>query len=125
MTQENTGTITNKVRIGKYTNDYGSEDIDNQNNESQADVIVSVRTGRIILYISLAIIIIMIIAVGVYFIKKKFYRKEVSMKKLIVTIIAMLFAVLCIPNCSRKRHFILVLNQLGGIYTAMRNNGSA
>ena len=97
MTQENTGTITNKVRIGKYTNDYGSEDIDNQNNESQADVIVSVRTGRIILYISLAIIIIMIIAVGVYFIKKKFYREGGKyMKKLIVTIIAMLFAVLCI-----------------------------
>jgi len=71
MTQENTGTITNKVRIGKYTNDYGSEDVDNQNNESQADVIVSVRTGRIILYISLTIIIIMIIAVGVYLIKKE------------------------------------------------------
>ncbi|MCI8548706.1 MAG: hypothetical protein HFJ38_07485, partial [Bacilli bacterium] len=46
------------------------------------------------------------------------------MKKLIVTIIAMLFAVLCIPNCSRAA-FYTGSKSIGGIYTAMRNNGSA
>jgi len=71
MTQENTGTITNKARIEKYSSYNKVEDINTNNDESQADVIVSVRTGRIILYISLAITIVMMIAVSVYFIKKK------------------------------------------------------
>ena len=57
MTGENIGTITNKVKCEKQ--------------ESQAELIVSIRTGRIILYISLVIVIISIIAIGVYFIKKK------------------------------------------------------
>ena len=71
MTQENTGTITNKAKIEKYSSDSVAEDVDSSNNESQVDVIVSVRTGRIILYLSLATIIIMIIAIGVYYIKKE------------------------------------------------------
>lgn len=70
MTEENTGTIINKVKIEKYSSDYGTEEVDNNNNESQADVIISIRTGKLILYLSLTMIIITVIAIGVYFIKK-------------------------------------------------------
>lgn len=59
MTGENTGTVTNKAKIKE------------SNSESQADIIISIKTGRIIIYISLSIIITAIISVGVYFIKKE------------------------------------------------------
>ena len=71
MTQENTGTITNKAKIGKYSSDFVVEDENINNNDSQVDVIISLRTGRLILYISLVMIGIIIIAIGVYWIKKE------------------------------------------------------
>ena len=71
MTKENTGTIVNKAKIGNYSNDYMKEDENTKNNESQAEVILSVRTGRILLSICFIMIVVVIIAVGVYVIKNK------------------------------------------------------
>ncbi len=79
MTQNNTGTIINKAEISKYYNEYMIEDIDskpaNKNEKeddmSGADVIISVKTGGILTYISITILAISIIGIGIYFIKKK------------------------------------------------------
>ncbi|MCI8636511.1 MAG: hypothetical protein HFJ36_01390 [Clostridia bacterium] len=62
MTEENTGTVTNKAKI---------KDVEINSNGSQADIIISIKTGRIVLYILLSIIITAIIAIGIYFIKRK------------------------------------------------------
>lgn len=71
IAQEDIGTITNKAKIGSYSNDNITKDIEDSNNESQAEVIVSIRTGRIILYLSLMIIVAIIIVVSIGMIKKK------------------------------------------------------
>lgn len=62
MTEENTGTVTNKAKI---------KDVGINSNGSQADIIISIKTGRIVLYILLSITITGTIAIGVYFIKRK------------------------------------------------------
>ncbi len=71
MTEEDTGTITNNAKISKYSSDYTAQDINTKNNESQAELIVSIRTGRIVMYTILSITIIAIMAIGVYTIKKE------------------------------------------------------
>ena len=60
--KENTGTVTNKAKI---------KDVGINSNGSQADIIISIKTGRIVLYILLSITITGIIAIGAYFIKRK------------------------------------------------------
>lgn len=71
MTEEDTGTITNKAKINKYSSDYTTEDINTKNNESQAELIISIRTGRIIVYTILIISVATMIAVSIYAIKKE------------------------------------------------------
>ena len=73
------GTIINKAEIYEASNDLGLEDIDsnqankseNEDDMSQAQVLISIKTGEAILYIGLAILIIAIIGTGIYFINKK------------------------------------------------------
>lgn len=79
MNQNATGTFTNTAEIGESYNDIGLEDINSiggnkligEDDTSSADLIISVSTGRIILYISLMISTMAIIITGIYFIKKK------------------------------------------------------
>ncbi|MDO5557505.1 MAG: SdrD B-like domain-containing protein [Clostridia bacterium] len=71
MTKDNTGTSENKAEIGSYSNVKEREDIDLNNNKTTANLIVSVKTGEIILYTTLIIACIAIVAVGIYIIKKR------------------------------------------------------
>lgn len=79
MNQNNTGTIINTAEINKASNDYSIQDIDSmasnkisgEDDMSTAELIISIRTGSVITYISLIITIIVIIAIGIYFIKIK------------------------------------------------------
>ena len=79
MNGENTGTTRNMAELNKVSNSYSLEDIDStpgnrKNGEddiSMAELIISVKTGSPIMYISLIMIIIVIIGVGAYFIKKE------------------------------------------------------
>lgn len=73
-----TGTYTNTAEIGESYNEQGVDDINStpgnqkngENDMSTAQLIISVSTGRIFLYIVLIITIIAIIACGVCAIKK-------------------------------------------------------
>lgn len=84
MNQDNTGTIINTSEIGKSTNDYFIQDIDSiagnkvsgEDDMSTAEIIVSIRTGGIMLYLSFIIIIGSIIGGGSYLIKKKILSPE-------------------------------------------------
>ena len=78
MNQNNTGTSINTAEITKATNDFSLKDIDStpgnkvskEDDISTAQVIISIRTGAIVTYTLLIVIIMVIIALGVYFIKK-------------------------------------------------------
>lgn len=79
MNGENTGLITNRAEIYEDYNDLGYEDYNSkpanksqtENDFSSADVIITVRTGSTVLYITIAIVSIAIIATGAYMINKK------------------------------------------------------
>lgn len=78
MNLENTGTSINTAELNKVSNDYSLQDVDStpgnrqtgEDDISTAQLIISVKTGSSVMYISLIMIIIGIISVGIYFIKK-------------------------------------------------------
>ena len=79
MNLDNTGTSINTAESNKVSNNYSLQDIDStpgnrqtgEDDMSTAQLIISVKTGSPVMYISLIIIIIGIISVGVYLIKKE------------------------------------------------------
>lgn len=73
MTENNTGIIPNTVTLDKISNleQISEKDSATQNNESSATLVLSIKTGSPILYISITIGCIAVIALGAYLIKKK------------------------------------------------------
>jgi len=79
LTQENIGLYNNTAEIYEAYNDLGIKDIDStpankvssEDDMSSADVLISVKTGQVILFVGLTITIIATIGIGAYFIKKK------------------------------------------------------
>ena len=79
MNLDNTGTSINTAELNKVSNNYSLQDIDStpgnrqtgEDDMSTAQLIISVKTGSPIMYISLIIVIIGIISIGVYLIKKE------------------------------------------------------
>ena len=86
MTESNTGLVNNTAEIAKAYNKMGINDIDstpgnNQNKEDDmgsADVIIGVKTGAAVSYISLTISILVILACGAYWINKKVIGKNIE-----------------------------------------------
>ena len=83
MTEDTLGTITNTAEIQEEANEFMKSDIDstpgnkqaNEDDISTVSVIIGLNTGRIILYISLTIAVIVILGVGIYLINKKVLGK--------------------------------------------------
>ncbi len=79
MTDDNTGIMGNTAEIIEAYNEEGTEDINsvpgngdkNENDYSGADLIVSVKTGSGVVYTSLALVVVVITGLGIYFIRKK------------------------------------------------------
>ena len=82
MTEDNLGLYHNEAEIYEAYNDLGIEDIDSKEGNKQsdeddissADVLITIKTGEVILFIGLSLTIIMIIGTSAYFIKKKVIR---------------------------------------------------
>ena len=80
--ESNLGLISNQAEIYEAYNDLGLEDVDstvankasNEDDMSNADLVVTVKTGEYILFGGLTILVVAIIGVGAYFIKKKVLR---------------------------------------------------
>ena len=89
MNQNNTGTTINTAEIYKASNDYSINDIDStpankvsgEDDISTVELIISISTGGGTMYISLILIIIAIIGVGIYLIKKRVLTDETSNEK--------------------------------------------
>ena len=85
MTEENLGLINNKAEIAESYNDLGLEDSDSkagnkvqgEDDMSSADVLLSVKTGGVVSYISLVIVVLATMGVAIYFIDKKIIRKNI------------------------------------------------
>lgn len=79
LSEENIGLIHNSAEIYEAYNDLGLEDIDStpgnkqtdEDDQSSADVLLTVKTGETILFIGLTLGIISTIAIGAYVIKRK------------------------------------------------------
>ena len=84
LNEENLGTVTNTAEIMEDSNDNLIEDIDstpgnkntNEDDISTVSVIISVGTGRTILYTCLIITIIAILGIGIYLIREKVLMKK-------------------------------------------------
>lgn len=79
MNEENTGKITNTASITKISNLEGINEEDDKviDNTSSADILLSIKTGTPIMYISITMISIGIIAIGAYLIKKKVLNRVI------------------------------------------------
>ena len=78
MTGENTGTVVNTAEIAEDYNILGLQDknstpgnkSEKENDLGSANVVITVRTGQIIIYTTLIISVLGILFVGIYSIKK-------------------------------------------------------
>lgn len=69
LTNENLG-ITNNIALFKASNENSSKDINEENNKSNAQLIIGTSTGRIVLNITGMLALLAIIVVGIFIIKK-------------------------------------------------------
>ena len=74
MTKDNTGTTTNIVEISNTMNIKEYADIDLNDNQSKAEIIINPSTGSIITYLLVVINSIVIVAIGAYIIKKRIIK---------------------------------------------------
>ena len=83
MTDTNTGTIINEAEIAESYNELGLDDVNSEagnrdekeNDLGAAKTIISVKTGEVVIYTTLIVAVITILAAGVYLIKKYVVKK--------------------------------------------------
>ena len=79
MTDENTGLVNNTAEIYEASNDQGIQDTDStpgnkgaeEDDFGTADVIITVKTGGVVVYTGIVLGVLAIFAIGAYIIKKK------------------------------------------------------
>ena len=79
INRDDIGTYTNMAEIEESYNELGIQNINSkegnkqvgENDTSTASIIISIRTGKAIFYITLLISCILIIGIGVFLIKRK------------------------------------------------------
>ena len=84
ITEDLLGTTTNNAEIYESYNDLGLQDIDStvankietEDDMGKADVIFSLVTGKIVMYTSIAFVVIALIGFGAYEIKKRVLNKK-------------------------------------------------
>lgn len=82
MTENNLGLYHNEAEIYEAYNDLGIADVDSvsankastEDDFSSADVLISIKTGEVVLFVGLSLSIIVSITIGAYFVKRKILR---------------------------------------------------
>lgn len=130
MTSNSTGTFTNIAEIGEMTNSLGARDTDsipgnkveNEDDYSKADLIISVSTG-IVIYISLGIVLVLFISIILYLAYRygtlKFRKVFLFGTVFVITIITTTTATLA--TTRREFHFDKFGNVTG--YTRINSKG--
>lgn len=83
MTNENTGLSNNTAELAEVSNDLGLPDMDstpgnkntNEDDFGKADVIIAVKTGGILFYGGIVLVVLVIFALGAYEINKRVLRR--------------------------------------------------
>ena len=86
INETNTGTVVNTAEIGKASNALELDDVDSTPNNKKADeddygkaeVIISVKTGSVAMYIFTIFLSLAIIAIGTYVINKKLTKYDIK-----------------------------------------------
>ena len=86
INETNTGTVVNTAEIGKASNALELDDVDSTPNNKKADeddygkaeVIISVKTGSVVMYIFTIFLSLAIIALGTYVINKKLTKYDIE-----------------------------------------------
>ena len=77
LSENTVGTVyTNSAEIVETYNERETTDATPNDNRDNADFILSISTGRAVTYIGLTIAVVAVLAVGIYFIKKKVLDKN-------------------------------------------------
>ncbi len=77
LSENTVGTVyTNSAEIVETYNERETADATPNDNRDNADFILSISTGRAVTYIGLTIAVVAVLAVGIYFIKKKVLDKK-------------------------------------------------
>ena len=84
MTENNIGLINNTAEITEIYNAQGIKDLDStpgnnvkgEDDMGSCDVILSIKTGEIVMVVTTTIILISILSVSAYFILRKIIKKE-------------------------------------------------
>ena len=73
MTEENLGILNNVAQIAEAVNDQGIEPeyISDEKDLNAANLVVSIKTGEIAIYVTFGIAMAAMLGVGIYFINKK------------------------------------------------------
>lgn len=79
MTEDNTGVFPNNASLEKISNLENIQEKEEllDNNQSSAMLIISIKTGSVMLYIGITTICLAIIGIGVYLIKKKILNRVI------------------------------------------------
>lgn len=70
-TENTTGTFTNNVELEKTSNKEAIEEKNVENNKSSADLVISIKTGSMVMYIGITLTCFAVVTIGVIAIKKK------------------------------------------------------
>lgn len=84
ITEKSLGTLNNTAEIYESYNKLGLEDInskagnkaENENDMSKADIVLSVVTGQVVIYSTVALVVIAMLAFGIITIKKKVLNRK-------------------------------------------------
>ena len=77
INQNNIGTSSNTARIVEQSNELAIVDLNNKNDESTAELIISIATGEMILKVTLfTIVIISMLGIGIYLINRKVLKNK-------------------------------------------------
>lgn len=71
MTSNNVGLTNNIAEISEYYNEYAVQDLAKANDESEADVIVTIRTGSPAMYMSIIVVCMAMLRAEVYILSTK------------------------------------------------------
>ena len=84
MNNNNTGLVNNAAEIYETYNEYAYQDKDSivankqeEDDLSEADVIISIKTGGPLLYIGIVVITMAVLSLGIYFINKKVIKSDI------------------------------------------------
>lgn len=75
-TENTTGTFTNNAELAKTSNIEAIQEKNGENNKSSADLVISIKTGTVVLYIGITLLCFAIIGFGIFTIKNKVLNKS-------------------------------------------------